>query len=61
MKIASDSAYRVDQVETRVNYADIGVSEYWQVDAAGTYLRLPLQAELRALRSGSKGEPDDRG
>ena len=41
--IASESTYRVDQVRKRAIYADIGVSEYWQVDPVGSYLRPPLQ------------------
>ena len=43
LEIASESTYRVDQVEKRAIYAGIGVSEYWQVDPAGAYLRPPLQ------------------
>ena len=43
LEVASESTYRVDQVRKRTIYADIGVSEYWQVDPMGSYLRPPLQ------------------
>ena len=43
LEIASESTYRVDQVSKRGIYAGIGVSEYWQVDPVGSYLRPPLQ------------------
>ena len=43
LEIASESTYRVDQVSKRAIYAGIGVSEYWQVDPVGSYLRPPLQ------------------
>ena len=43
LEIASESTYRVDQVRKRAIYADIGVSEYWQIDPVGSYLRPPLQ------------------
>lgn len=43
LEIASESTYRVDQVAKRATYADIGVSEYWQVDPVGVYLQPALQ------------------
>lgn len=43
LEVASESTYRVDQNEKRDTYADIGISEYWQVDPAGAYLQPALQ------------------
>lgn len=43
LEIASENTYRVDQVEKRAIYSDIGVSEYWQVDPVGAWLRPALQ------------------
>ena len=43
LEIASESTWRSDSGTKRNTYAEIGVSEYWQVDPAGAYLRPPLQ------------------
>lgn len=43
LEIASESTWRTDSGTKRDTYAEIGVSEYWQVDPTGAYLRPPLQ------------------
>ena len=43
LEIASESTWQADSGKKRDTYAEIGVSEYWQVDPVGAYLRPPLQ------------------
>ena len=43
LEIASEGTHRADSGTKRDTYAEIGVAEYWQVDATGAFLRPPLQ------------------
>ena len=43
LEIASESTWQADSGKKRDTYAEIGVSEYWQVDPVGACLRPPLQ------------------
>ena len=43
LEIASESTYRADSGTKRDTCAEIGVSEYWQVDPTGAYLQPCLQ------------------
>ena len=43
LEIVSESTWQADSSKKRDIYAEIGVSEYWQVDPVGTCLRPPLQ------------------
>ena len=42
LEAVSESTYRNDRGEKRDIYAAMGVSEYWQCDPAGDYLKPPL-------------------
>lgn len=43
LEIVLESTWQADSSKKRDIYAEIGVSEYWQVDPVGAYLRPPLQ------------------
>ncbi len=45
LEVASESTWRVDAVEKRDIYTEIGVTEYWRHDPEGRFLPTPLIGE----------------
>ena len=62
LEITSRSTRREDQGHKRELYRWLGVTEYWQYDPTGDYLRPPLQGlelvagEYEAMPSGERGD-----